>query len=49
MKWKGGVINPFPITIPIFFKGLYLMEKREGNNAFPGTALALSMNRKMIG
>ena len=48
MKWKSGVINRLPIAIPLFFKGLYLVGKREETNALPGIALALSMNRKLI-
>jgi len=49
MKWKGRVINRLPIAIPLSFKGLYLVGKRKKINALPGIALALSVNRKLIG
>jgi hypothetical protein len=44
MKWKSGVTNRLPIAIPICFKGLLLMEKRESTIALPGISLALSVN-----
>jgi hypothetical protein len=48
MRWKSGVISRLPIAIPIHFKGLYLMGKREETNALPGIPLALSSNRELI-
>jgi hypothetical protein len=48
MKWKSGFINRSPHPIFKFFKGLYLIRKREKTIALPGIALALSMNRKLI-
>jgi hypothetical protein len=47
MKWKSGVINRLPNPIFLYFKGLYLIGKREKTIALPGIALALSINRKL--
>jgi len=45
MKWKSGVNNRLSNPISLFFKGLYLIGKREKTLALPGIALALSMNQ----
>jgi len=42
MRWKSGVINPSPIAIPIFFKGLYLESKEKKLGFCPASLLLFS-------